>query len=157
MSRSGDESTRLVNVNNHLVPESTVLQDGDFVVMSRELLSIWRSWAPFQWQKYGISLLRHTLKALNFVLRSQPWTPFTWLLYSSTKAMLPILKHYVFRSMHLQLICTNRSSAQQHSTLLVYSVLPCVLLCCNAFGLEQRKKTILAAGHEQSPHGLSGH
>ena len=40
MSRSGDESTRLVNVNNHLVPENTVLQDGDFVVMSRELLSI---------------------------------------------------------------------------------------------------------------------
>ncbi|KAL3147107.1 hypothetical protein ABBQ38_015063 [Trebouxia sp. C0009 RCD-2024] len=38
--RSGDESSRLVNVNNRLVPENTVLQDGDFVVQSRELLSI---------------------------------------------------------------------------------------------------------------------
>ena len=38
--RSGDEFSRLVNVNNRLVPEDTVLQDGDFVVLSRELLSI---------------------------------------------------------------------------------------------------------------------
>ena len=30
----------MVNVNNRLVPEDTVLQDGDFVVLSRELLSI---------------------------------------------------------------------------------------------------------------------
>ena len=30
----------MVNVNNRLVPENTVLQDGDFVVQSRELLSI---------------------------------------------------------------------------------------------------------------------
>ena len=40
MQRSGDESTRLVNINNYLVPEDTVLQDGDFLVLSRELLSI---------------------------------------------------------------------------------------------------------------------
>ena len=38
--RRGDESSRMVNVNNRLVPENTVLQDGDFVVQSRELLSI---------------------------------------------------------------------------------------------------------------------
>ena len=38
--RSGDESSRMVNVNNRLVPENTELQDGDFVVQSRELLSI---------------------------------------------------------------------------------------------------------------------
>ena len=30
----------LVNVNNHLVPESTQLEDGDFVVLSREILDI---------------------------------------------------------------------------------------------------------------------
>ncbi|KAL0045856.1 hypothetical protein WJX82_006850 [Trebouxia sp. C0006] len=38
--RSGDEFSRLVNVNNRLVPENTVLQDGDFLVLSRELLKI---------------------------------------------------------------------------------------------------------------------
>lgn len=38
--RIGDEASRMVNVNNRLVPENTVLQDGDFVVQSRELLSI---------------------------------------------------------------------------------------------------------------------
>ncbi|DBA73503.1 TPA: hypothetical protein ACH3X1_011529 [Trebouxia sp. C0004] len=38
--RSGDEFSRLVNVNNRLVPENTVLQDGDFLVLSRELLTI---------------------------------------------------------------------------------------------------------------------
>lgn len=40
MQRSGDEATRLVNINNQLVPENTVLQDGDFLVLSRELLTI---------------------------------------------------------------------------------------------------------------------
>ncbi|KAL0043308.1 hypothetical protein WJX79_001115 [Trebouxia sp. C0005] len=38
--RSGDEFSRLVNVNNRLVPENTVLQDGDFLILSRELLTI---------------------------------------------------------------------------------------------------------------------
>ncbi len=39
-NRSGDEFSRLVNVNNRLVPENTVLLDGDFLVLSRELLAI---------------------------------------------------------------------------------------------------------------------
>lgn len=39
-NKSGDEHSRLVNVNNRLVPEHTVLEDGDYLVFSRELLTI---------------------------------------------------------------------------------------------------------------------
>ena len=39
-SKSSDEHSRLVNVNNRLVSENTVLEDGDYLVFSRELLTI---------------------------------------------------------------------------------------------------------------------
>lgn len=39
-SKNGDEHSRLVNVNNRLVPENTTLEDGDYLVFSRELLTI---------------------------------------------------------------------------------------------------------------------
>jgi molybdopterin converting factor small subunit len=38
--RSRQIGPRLVNVNNHLVPESTPLGDGDWVSLSPELLEI---------------------------------------------------------------------------------------------------------------------
>ena len=37
---SGAARTCLVNVNNKLVPESTPLGDGDFVILSRNILNI---------------------------------------------------------------------------------------------------------------------
>ena len=39
-TKSGDDHSRLVNVNNRLVSEGTVLEDGDYLVFSRELLTI---------------------------------------------------------------------------------------------------------------------